>query len=207
MKPLRALPVLLTILLPLACNVARSGEEPALIESQGEEALVEGSQLQSTALGTKQGNSAASPGAEKETGEPALAKLQSTRLLKLSPAIKAKGLSLNQLTESIVDKKHQVEVYAVFEQAYAEELSLRALNEAGEELGRSEKQAALKQAADSSSYLTFHFDLRLPLAQVKSYQLHQLGHSKEAPFPSSSKKQTRPTRSAPSGLVGKDPGD
>jgi hypothetical protein len=62
-----------------------------------------------------------------------------------------------------------VTVYAVFGSAFARRLELRAYDADQGELGRSEREVALSQPADSARYVTFRFDPRTPLAQVKSF--------------------------------------
>ncbi|MDF1562820.1 MAG: hypothetical protein P1V51_07240 [Deltaproteobacteria bacterium] len=91
----------------------------------------------------------------------------------------ADGLTLSQLEE----KGSTVSLYAVFVKAYWGGLQLRAHDAGGQELGRSEPTVALKQAADSATYLSFDFDARTPLAKAARYTLHAAEPKPAAPTP------------------------
>lgn len=100
--------------------------------------------------------------------------LESGKSLSADEKVGALKITLSQLSEGMASEPealHQVSVYARFETAFSQGLSLRAYNEGGEEVGRSEPQPALRQPADSATFLTFEFDARTPLARVVAYKL------------------------------------
>ncbi len=104
-----------------------------------------------------------------------LSKVSSYRLERLAAkavtldaALEGRGLALSQLKE----EGPQVTIYIVFEKAYRGGLQLRAQDAGGKELGRSGATEALKQGADSATFLSFDFDARAPLATAATYTLH-----------------------------------
>jgi hypothetical protein len=64
---------------------------------------------------------------------------------------------------------HEVTVYAVFGKPFSRRIELRAHDGSGAELGRSEREPALSQSGDSARYVTFRFDPRMPLDQVRTF--------------------------------------
>lgn len=98
--------------------------------------------------------------------------------VRLSPGAEAARLAVNQLRVVPADPwvktkaLHEVTVYVVFRDAFARHLELRAEDADGAELGRSERQAALTQPADSARYLSFRFDARMPLDKVAAFVAH-----------------------------------
>ncbi len=123
-------------------------------------------------------------------------------VLQLTPGAEAAGLAVNQLrvvpapilaasvaplpSTSAAKPRlnaaktpvwHEVTVYAVFRGPFARRIELRAHGvDRGEqgraELGRSEREAALSQPGDSSRYVTFRFDPRMPLDQVRTFDVY-----------------------------------
>lgn len=68
--------------------------------------------------------------------------------------------------------RHEVTVYAVFKAPFARRLEVRALDEHSAEIGRSEREAPISQPADSSRYVTFRFDPRLPMERVRTFVVY-----------------------------------
>jgi len=116
--------------------------------------------------------------------------------------------------------KHEVTLYAVFKEPFARRLELRALDALSAEIGRSEIQAPLSRPADSSSYVTFHFDARLPIERVRTFVVYvdpppEVAATPEPPVkPAPVRPRNEPPRPAPEpeplsapkpGLVPKDP--
>jgi hypothetical protein len=122
-----------------------------------------------------------------------------------------------------VPLRHEVTLYAVFKAAFARRLEVRALDEHSAEIGRSEREAAITQPADSSRYVIFRFDPRLPLERVRTFVVYVDPAPEvpveEAPPPLASAKPTvkavprppapppepQPLDSPRPGLVPKDP--
>ncbi len=108
-------------------------------------------------------------------------------LVVLSAGAAASGLSLNQLrivpapaayAPPLVfpakDKPktpvwHEITVYAVFRSPFARRIELRAEDTDHQELGRTERDAALSQPVDSARFVTLRLDPRVPLDRVKAY--------------------------------------
>lgn len=119
--------------------------------------------------------------------------------------------------------RHEVTVYAVFKAPFARRLEVRALDEHSAEIGRSEREAPISQPADSSRYVTFRFDPRLPLERVRTFVVYvdpapevpvedvprPLASTKPsvkpAPRPPAPPPQPQPLDSPRPGLVPKDP--
>jgi hypothetical protein len=107
---------------------------------------------------------------------------------------------------------HEVTVYAIFGAPFSRRIELRAHDAKGGELGRSEREAALSQPGDSARYVTFRFDPRMPLDQVRTFDVF-VEALPEAPAEPPKPKVTKPApepqpqfiRPAQPGLVPKDP--
>ena len=150
-------------------------------------------------------------------------------VLELSPGAAAAGVTLNQLrvvpasvavgtapaakpsAKAARPPAHEVTVYAVFGAPFSRRVELRAEDADHAELGRSEREAALSQPRDSARYLTFRFDPRTQLEQVRFFVAYvdpegvpapPPGSATPAPRPEPQPQFIRPTRP---GLVPKDP--
>ena len=106
---------------------------------------------------------------------------------------------------------HEVTVYAVFGAPFSRRVELRAQGADHAELGRSEREAALSQPRDSARYLTFRFDPRTQLEQVRFFVAYVDPEGVPAPPPGSATPAPRPEpqpqfiRPVRPGLVPKDP--
>lgn len=89
------------------------------------------------------------------------------------------GLALSQLGES----GHQVSLYVRFEKGFRGGLQLRAYDERGQELGRSEPTTALTQDPDSAAHFAFAFDEHTPMQGIASYSLHKATPKPPPPKP------------------------
>jgi hypothetical protein len=102
-----------------------------------------------------------------------------------------------------------VTVYAVFGAPFSRRVELRAQDADHAELGRSEREAALSQPRDSARYVTFRFDPRTPLEQVRFFVAYVEPEGVTALPPGSAKPAPRPEpqfiRPTLPGLVPKDP--
>lgn len=121
--------------------------------------------------------------------------------------------------------RHEVTLYVVFKAPFARRLELRALDEHSAEIGRSEREVPITQSADSSRYVTFRFDPRLPIERVRTFVAYvdpaPEALVEEAPAPAASSKpavkqtsppeppapppEPQPLDSPRPGLVPKDP--
>lgn len=64
---------------------------------------------------------------------------------------------------------HEITLYGVFRSEFARRVELRAEDADHQELGRTEREAALHQPADSARFVTFRLDPRVPLERVKAF--------------------------------------
>lgn len=133
-------------------------------------------------------------------------------LLLLSPGAEASGIMLNQLRvvpppppgpvvlfPKPKPKKpawHEVTVYAVFRAAFPRRLELRAVDADHQELGRTEREVALNQPADTAGFVTLRLDPRVPLDQVKAY----VAYVDPSPEPEADEEPPVPPKPAPTAV-------
>jgi hypothetical protein len=82
----------------------------------------------------------------------------------------AQGIDVSQLNR----KGRSVSLYLKFPQAFKGTLELRAYDDQGADIGRSEPSRKLQQSEDSALFLEFAFDERAPLDRALKYELRKL---------------------------------
>ena len=108
-----------------------------------------------------------------------LSALKAKTALPVAP-LDPSAVSFSQLRET----GHQVVVYAKFNKPFRGGLQLRALNERGEEVGRSEPTFELSQEGDSAEHIEFPFDPRTPMESATGFTVHKVKpKAKPAPGP------------------------
>ncbi|MCB9653768.1 MAG: hypothetical protein H6729_06525 [Deltaproteobacteria bacterium] len=80
------------------------------------------------------------------------------------------SLTLSQLKED----GSEVSLYVIFKKSYRGRLQLRAANQAGVEIGRSDTTDELTQDPDSAAHMRFRFDRAAPLEDAAGYTLHSI---------------------------------
>ncbi|MFC7422156.1 hypothetical protein ACFQNF_20060 [Iodobacter arcticus] len=93
--------------------------------------------------------------------------------IQLSESAKSKQLKAERavLQEKNADGQKGLKVYVLSEQAFNGKLQLRALDEKGNELGRSQK-VEQTLAADDANYVDFRFDAATPLSRVAQFVIY-----------------------------------
>lgn len=92
-----------------------------------------------------------------------------SKAVQLGPPLDASLMSVSQVREVGT----QVTVYVEFKKPFRGGLQLRALNESGKEIGRSEPTFELTQESDSAAHVEFQLDPRTPMDGVTGYSVHK----------------------------------